>query len=99
MPIEEPKDHTGDIYRVDRNSAADVAWASFVFSLVPFLGILFVPFTVLIAAVGIGVYYYRPALGGVRLSGISIGLSFVVAGAQVFLWWLLYVVPELSRGM
>lgn len=89
---EEPR----DLFAVNRNTVSEMAWACFVYSLVPYLGILFVPFTILIGTAGIGVFLRRPALGGGKLAGVSIGLSFVVFGAQIFLWWLLYIIPELA---
>ena len=90
---------TADLFSINRNSVSEVAWACFVYSLVPYLGILFVPFTIMIGSLGLGVYLRRPVLGGARLAGVSIGLSFVVFGVQVFLWWLLYIIPELAgRG-
>ncbi|MCO6511207.1 MAG: hypothetical protein J5I65_10495 [Aridibacter famidurans] len=89
---EEPR----DLFAVNRNTVSEMAWACFVYSLVPYLGILFVPFTILIGTAGVGVFLRRPALGGGKLAGVSIGLSFVVFGAQIFLWWLLYIIPELA---
>lgn len=89
---EEPR----DLFAVNRNTVSEIAWACFVYSLVPYLGILFVPFTILIGTAGIGVFLRRPSLGGGRLAGVSIGLSVVVCGVQVFLWWLLYIIPELA---
>lgn len=89
---EEPR----DLFAVNRNTVSEMAWACFVYSLVPYLGILFVPFTILIGTAGIGVFLRHPSLGGGKLAGVSIGLSVVVFGAQVFLWWLLYIIPELA---
>jgi len=86
-----------DLFAVNRNTVSEMAWACFVYSLVPYLGILFVPFTILIGLAGFGVFVRRPFLGGARLAGVSIGLSFVVFGVQIFLWWLLYIVPELTK--
>jgi len=91
------RDTPADLFAVNRNSAAELAWACLVYSFVPYLGILFVPFTVMIGIAGFGVFLRKPMLGGGRLSAASIGLSVVVFGIQVFLWWLLYIVPELSR--
>ncbi|HUF03458.1 MAG TPA: hypothetical protein VMM38_04710 [Aridibacter sp.] len=89
---EEPR----HLFAVNRNTVSEMAWACFVYSLVPYLGILFVPFTILIGTAGIGVFLRRPSLGGGKLAGVSIGLSVVVFGVQVFLWWLLYIIPELA---
>jgi hypothetical protein len=39
----------------------------------------------------------EPQLGGRRLALISIGVSFIVLAMQIFLWWLLYIIPELGK--
>jgi len=92
-------DDSDDLFEINRNPVSQLAWACFVYSLVPYLGILFVPFTFLIGIVGLGIFIRRPAAGGARLAVASMGLSFPVIGAQVFLWWLLYIIPELGRGI
>ena len=86
----------GDLFAVNRNSASEMAWACFVYSLVPYLGILFIPFTLLIGFAGFGVFIRRPRLGGGRLAAVSIGLSVIVLGVQIVLWWLLYIIPTLN---
>ncbi len=87
-----------DLFERNKNSISQTAWACLVYSFVPYLGILFVPFTL-----GIGGYAYltainNPHLGGRKLALMSIGLSFIVLAAQIFLWWLLYIIPEIGRG-
>jgi hypothetical protein len=86
-----------DLFEINRNPVSEMAWACFVYSLVPYIGILFVPLTVIIGVVGVGIFVRRPSAGGWKLASASIGLSFFVLGAQVFLWWLLYIIPELGR--
>lgn len=81
----------------EKNAAAQISWASFVYSLVPYLGILFIPFTLASAAVGYAAAARRPVIGGERLAATSFGLSFPVLALQIFLWWLLYIIPELAR--
>ena len=85
------------LFEQDKNSISQTAWACLVYSFVPYLGILFVPFTV-----GIGSFAYltalrQPDLGGRKLALTSIALSFVVLAMQIFLWWLLYIIPELGK--
>ncbi len=65
--------------------------------MVPYIGIVFIPFTVGAGLVGLGFSLRQIAAGGAKLSLVSIGLSFVVLALQIFLWWLLYIVPELGR--
>lgn len=86
-----------DLFERNKNTISQTAYACLVYSFVPYLGILFVPFTL-----GIGGYAYltainNPHLGGRKLALMSIGLSFIVLVAQIFLWWLLYIIPELGR--
>lgn len=86
-----------DLFAVNRNSVAETAWASCVYSMVPYLGVVFVPFTLVVSVVGMWIAIKRPAVGGGKMSAASFGLSFAITGLQVFLWWLLYIIPELSR--
>jgi hypothetical protein len=88
-----------DLFEVNRNSVSEAAWASCVYSMVPYLGIVFVPFTVLAATAGIGVALRHPKAGGRRLAAESIVVSFFVLAVQILLWWLLYIVPDLSRNV
>lgn len=86
-----------DLFAMNRNSVAETAWASCVYSMVPYVGVVFVPFTLVASVLGMGVAVRRPEAGGGKMSLASFGLSFAVTGIQVFLWWLLYIVPELAR--
>ncbi|MBS1795624.1 MAG: hypothetical protein JSS81_17345 [Acidobacteria bacterium] len=65
--------------------------------MVPYLGILFVPLTFLIGGCGYVAARRRPQLGGRRLALRSLSAGLLVLGVQLFLWWLLYIVPELRR--
>ncbi len=92
-----PREEVTDLFKQNENSVSQMAWACFVYSLVPYLGILFVPFTFLVGGFGYFVSLRQPHLGGRKLALISFGLSFVVLAVQVFLWWLLYIIPELAK--
>ena len=86
-----------NLFERNKNSISQTAWACLVYSFVPYLGILFVPFTV-----GIGSFAYltairQPDLGGRKMALMSISISFIVLAVQIFLWWLLYIIPELGR--
>ncbi len=85
-----------NLFERNRNSISQTAYACLIYSFVPYLGILFIPLTL-----GIGGYAYlkavnNPHLGGRKLALMSIGLSFIVLVAQIFLWWLLYIIPALE---
>ncbi len=81
----------------DRNSASDVAWASFVYSMVPYLGIIFIPFTIVSGLYAISTSKNNPQLGGLKMARVATLGSVVMLGFQIFLWWLLYVIPDLGR--
>ena len=87
-----------DLFEMNRNKYSETAWASCVYSMVPYVGVVFIPFTLLVALIGIGFAWRKPLVGGMKLSGASFGLSFVILGLQVLLWALLYIVPELNRN-
>jgi uncharacterized membrane protein YsdA (DUF1294 family) len=61
------------------------------------LGILFVPLAFFVGGFGVIVSYNKPNLGGRKLAFVSVVLSLVVLAVQVFLWWLLYIIPKLGR--
>ena len=91
------KKEVTNLFERNKNSISQTAWACLVYSFVPYLGILFVPFTV-----GIGSFAYltairQPDLGGRKMALMSISISFIVLAVQIFLWWLLYIIPELGR--
>ena len=89
------KEEIEDLFARSENNIAQIAWACFVYSMVPYIGILFVPFTFVIGVFGLVTYYRYPKLGGRRLVMLSMGMSFVVLAIQVFLWWLLYLIPKM----
>jgi hypothetical protein len=88
-----------DLFEINRNPVAETAWACCVYSLVPYLGILFVPLTLIIGSAGFAVSIQNPELGGRKMSLASIGLSFIILTVQLFLWWLLYIIPEIGAGI
>jgi hypothetical protein len=92
-------EHKDDLFEINRNPVAETAWACCVYSLVPYLGILFVPFTLIIGGLGFAVAVTHPEMGGRKMSLASISVSFGVLIVQVFLWWLLYIIPELGIGI
>ncbi|NNE97860.1 MAG: hypothetical protein HKN25_02435 [Pyrinomonadaceae bacterium] len=85
-----------DLFQRSENNVAETAWACFVYSMVPYLGILFIPFTFIFGAAGIAFAYRYPRTGGGKLAMASIGLSFLILLLQIFFWWLLYIIPVLT---
>ena len=86
-----------NLFEKENNGAASLAWAFVVYSMVPYLGILFSPGAVLMSGVGIFVAYRKPYLGGKKMTIYSFILSFVILAVQILLWWLLYIIPELNK--
>ncbi len=88
-----------NLFPKNENSVSETAWACLVYSLVPYLGILFVPLAFAVGLVGVAVSFQKANLGGRKLAFASVALSFVVLAIQIFLWWLLYIIPELGRNI
>lgn len=74
----------------------ETAWACVVYSLVPYLGLFFIPFGIIL-----GIYGFFKAgdhsSAEARRPLFAAALSILVLGGQLFLWWLLYLVPTLGR--
>lgn len=87
---------TESLFAESKNAFSDMAWACVVYSSVPYLGILFVPFALVTGGLGWYKAYSLPASGGGRLALVCVGLSIVIFFVQIFLWWLLYLIPELG---
>lgn len=88
---------TENLFEENKNSASETASAFVVYSLVPYLGILFCPGAFLMGGIGAFAAYRKPFLGGGRASLYSIALSVVIFAIQILLWWLLYFIPELGK--
>jgi hypothetical protein len=86
-----------NLFPKNENSISETAWACLVYSFVPYLGILFVPLAFSVGLVGIAFSFQRPNSGGRKLALVSVSLSFVVLVIQIFLWWLLYFIPEIGK--
>jgi hypothetical protein len=76
--------------------ASTTAQAFVTYSLVPYLGILFCPGAVVMGIVGCLASYQTPERAGWRASFTSAAAGLLILGLQVFLWWLLYKIPEWS---
>ncbi len=90
---------TNEVLFEQNNVMSEIAWALTVYSLVPYLGILFVPPAILC---GISAVYFsnkNRRLGGRKLSVNSLIFSFIILFGQIFLWFLLYYIPEISRKL
>ena len=68
--------------------AGSAVWACVVYSLVPFVGVVFVPFIFGFGAITV--------LKGERTSIRAMAAGVVILIVQLALWWLLYAVPKWS---
>ncbi|HKC64112.1 MAG TPA: hypothetical protein VKB86_10760 [Pyrinomonadaceae bacterium] len=78
----------------NRNGAAMTAMAFVTYALVPYLGILFCPGAVLMGGLGLYNSYRTPERVGRRASRFGIALGLLIFCAQLFLWWILYKIPQ-----
>jgi hypothetical protein len=81
----------------NRNGASTTALAFVTYALVPYLGILFCPGALLMGSIGLVRSIRAPHAGGRRASYMGIILGLVLLCLQLFLWWLLYKVPQWTR--
>jgi hypothetical protein len=87
------------LFEENNNSISEMAWAFTVYSLVPYLGILFVPFGIICGGFAVYFSFKNPQIGGRKLSINSIIASFVIFFVQILFWYLLYIIPELARKL
>lgn len=76
------------------NGASTTALAFVTYALVPYLGILFCPGALVMGGLGLYKSYVAPERGGRRASSYGIIFGLLIFGAQVFLWWILYKIPQ-----
>jgi hypothetical protein len=76
------------------DGASATARAFVTYSLVPYLGILFCPGALVAGSLCLVRARRAPQPGARRSSAVVLGLGVAVTGAQVFLWWILYKIPE-----
>ena len=55
------------------------------------------PFALIFGAFGYAAVVRKPEIGDRRVAIFSVSMSFVVLGGQIFLWWLMFAVPEFNR--
>ncbi len=84
------------LFPAEENSSANIAWAFVVYSMVPYLGILFSPGALIMCGYGIFVEYGGADSDNRRMALAGSVISVAILAAQIVLWWLLYAVPELG---
>jgi hypothetical protein len=88
----------GSMTRGIESEAASTAFAFVTYALVPYLGILFCPGALVFGGLGLVRAWRTPQPGHARASAWGLALGLLVLCAQLFLWWILYKVPEWARG-
>lgn len=83
------------LFETAGDPVADIAWAGFVYSFVPYLGILFTPVAVIFGVIDILRAKRRGDPTRRPLRGLAIAI--VLGVVQIFLWYLLFAVPKLGR--
>ena len=87
---------TESLFPSDRSPISETAWACTVYSMVPYLGILFIPIAIAVGGFGYVASRRTPDGSGGRMALISVGVSVVLLGIQIVFWWLLYLIPEIG---
>lgn len=86
----------GEFLRGERSTLVETAWACTVYSMVPYIGILFVPLAIGVGTAGYVVTRGKLQSGGEPRALVGVGISVAILFVQLFFWWLLYVIPELG---
>jgi amino acid permease len=87
------------LFEENKNTLSEIAWAFTVYSVVPYVGILFIPFAIVCGFFAIFLSSKNPQLGGLKLSTNSLIASFIVLFVQILLWYLLYIIPQISQKL
>lgn len=93
-----PPPKTEVLFPRNKNAALELSWAFLVYSMVPYLGILFTSGAIIMGGIGAIKAYRRSQTADLKSALFNITLSLVIFGVQLLLWWLFYIVPELGRN-
>lgn len=87
---------TDYLFSREENSMSEIARACTVYAMVPYLGILFVPFALVSAGLGLARARQLPDQAGRHTSLVCVAVSLLLLCVQLILWWLLYLIPEIG---
>lgn len=82
-----------------QNNTVTIARAFATYALVPYLGILFCPGALVMGSVAVVNSYRLREPAGRSASYSTMAVATIELVAQLTLWWILYKVPEWSRGL
>lgn len=80
-----PASDEPSLFEEKKPFTSSALWACAVYSFVPFVGIVFVPFIFIFGVVGV----LRGDSSALKAMAAGVGILIV----QLVLWWLLYIVP------
>ena len=81
-----PASDDPSLFEEKKPFTSSAVWACAVYSLVPFVGIVFVPFIYIFGAVAF--------LKGDPIDRRALFFGVVILAVQFVLWWLMYLVPK-----
>ncbi len=92
--------NTPRLYAARQDDITATAFAFVAYALVPYLGIIFCPGAIICGGIGLLRARREDAHAGddARRAAYVVACGFLVLGVQIFLWWILYKVPQWSRG-
>ena len=96
LDFENNDDQTTSLFHIRRPLTSSFAWACTVYSMVPYLGVLFVPFALVLGSFD----YLKDRRGSEPGSGrttiVPLALSVFLLAVQLMLWSLLYIIPKIG---
>lgn len=84
------------LFEPQRPLVHETAWACNVYSMVPYLGVLFLPLAFAFGGLGYFDAQRKKHPKETRGAINSMILSMWLLAVQLFLWWLLFLIPELA---
>lgn len=94
----QPLAENASLFEKPKNAALELAWAFLVYSMVPYLGILFTPGAIFMSSVGAIKAFRRSQADNLKSALFNIILSLIIFAVQLLLWWLLYAIPDFGRN-
>ena len=79
------------LFEEKRPFGTSAVWACVVYSLVPFVGVVFAPLVFVFGIVGV--------VRSDRSVFKALGVGLLILMVQLVLWWLLFAVPTWSTGL
>lgn len=85
-----------ELFDDDTPLTSNMAWACTVYSMVPYLGILFLPLAFVMGGLRYAAGRRQNDAAETRTALICLVVSLGLLAVQMILWWLLYLIPEIT---